>query len=58
MRLDQGMFEPVLMKGDLLLYCKKLLRALKTNLQLVEQSFHNIILRDGDLQHHGLQPGD
>lgn len=58
MRLDQGMYEPVLLKGDLFLYCKELLRALKTNSQLVEQSFHNVILRDGDLQHHGLQPGD
>lgn len=36
MRFNQGIYEPALLKGDLLIYCKELLRFLKANSQVIE----------------------
>lgn len=58
MRFDQEIYEFALLKGDLLIYCKELIRTLKTNSQLLKQSFHSMLLGDKDLQHHDLQSGD
>lgn len=44
LRLDQGLYEPAPLKGDVLIYCKELIRALKTHSQLVEQPFHSALL--------------
>lgn len=52
MRFDQEIYEFALLKGDLLIYSKELIRALKTNSQLIKHSFHSVLLGDKDLQHH------
>lgn len=40
MRLDQGMYEPALLKGDLMTYYKELVKDFKNNkYKLVEESF-------------------
>ena len=36
MRLDQGSYEPSLLKGDIMSYCKGLIQALQKNERLVE----------------------
>ena len=58
MQLDEGMYEPTLLKGDILHYCQGLIEALKRNEKLVANSFHSKLPGDEDLKDHGLQPGD
>lgn len=55
MRLDEGVYEFVKRKPLTLLYGTY--QGLKVNSQLIEQSFHTVLLGDKDIQHHGLQPG-
>ena len=55
MRFDQ---ELALLKRGLLIYYKELIRALKTNSQLVRQSFHSVLLGDKGPQHPDPQSGD
>lgn len=52
MRFDQEIYEFALLKGDLLIYSRELVRALETNSQLIKQSFHSVLLGEKDLQHH------
>lgn len=52
MRFDQEIYEFALLKGDLLIYSKELIRALETNSQLIKQSSHSVLLEEKDLQHH------
>lgn len=58
MQLDEGLYEPTLLKGDILHYCQDLTETLKRNEMLVADSFHSELLRDEDLKDHGLQSGD
>ena len=58
MHLAPSSFEPQLIKGETLQYCKDLIASVKNNHTLVGQSFHSVPLRDKDLKHHTLQPGD
>ena len=44
MQLDKGMYEPTLLKGDMLHYCRGLIEALKTIERLVADSFHSELL--------------
>ena len=54
MRPDQGAYEPSLLKGDIMTYCKVLIQALQTNKRLVEQSFQSVLPGDEDIKHHSL----
>ena len=56
MRLDQGLYEPVLHKGDILTYRKELSKTLKDNTTLEEQSFHSTLPGDEEICHHNFQP--
>lgn len=58
MRLDQGIYEPVLLKGEILTYCRELTSTLKDNTALLEQSFHSILPGDKDIHPYNLQPGE
>lgn len=58
MRLDYGMYEPLLLKEDLLIYCKELIKALKIKVYLIEQSFHSMLLGDKDIHYYDLRLGD
>ena len=58
MRLDQRAYEPSLLKGDIVTYCKGLIEALQKNERLVEQSFHSVLSGDKGIEHHSLQPGN
>ena len=58
MQLNEGMYEPTLLKGYILHYCQGLIEALKRNERLVTDSFHSEFPGDEDLKDHGLQPGD
>lgn len=52
------MYEPTLLKGDILHYCQGLVEALKRNERLVADSFRSELPGHEDLKDHGLQPGD
>ena len=41
MQLEEGMYEPTLLKGDILHYCQGLIQTLKRNERLVVDSFHS-----------------
>ena len=59
MPLDEGTYEPALLKGHILHYCQGLVKVLKENEKLVTDSFHSELLGDKDLTKDlGLQPGD
>ena len=58
MHLAPVSFDPQQIKGEKLQYCKDLIASVKNNHTLVGQSFHSVPLRDKDLKHHTLQPGD
>ena len=58
MQLDEGIYEPTLIKEDLLTYCQELTKALEIHAKLIEQSFHSAFPGDEDLQHHDLQLSD
>ena len=51
-------FDPQLMKGETLQYCKGLIASIENNHASVEQSFHSVLQGDQDLKLHTLQPGD
>ena len=58
MHLVPASFDPRLIKGEILQYCKGLIASIKNNHVLVEQSFHSEPLGDEDVEHHVLQPED
>lgn len=49
-------FDPQLVKGDILQYCKGLIATVENNHALAEQSFCSVIPGDEDLEHHTLYP--
>ena len=51
-------FDPQLMKGVILQYCKGLIVSIKNNHSLVEQFFLSEPSRHENLKHHVLQPGE
>ena len=56
--MTSASFDPQLIEGVLLQYCKGLIASIKNNHVLVEQSFHGALSGDEDLKHHTLQTGD
>ena len=58
MRLDEKVYEPTSLQGDILHYCQGLSKTLKENEKLVANSFHSELPGDEDLKDHGLQPGN
>ena len=56
MRLGEGMYEPSLLKEDILRYCQYLVKALRKNEKFVTSSFHSELPGDTDLK--DLQSGD
>ena len=58
MHLAPASFNPQLIKGEVLQYCKGQVVSIKNNHALVEQSFHSAPLGVDDLKHHILQPRD
>lgn len=57
MHLGPTTFDLQLMKGDILQFCKGLIKSIENNHALVEQSFHCVLLGDEDIKHYALQPG-
>ena len=53
MHLTPASFDPQLVKGEILQYCKGLIASIINNHNWVEQSFHSV--GDEDLKHHTLQ---
>lgn len=51
-------FDPQLIKGKILQYCKCLVISIENNYALVEQSFHSVLPGNEDLKYHALQPED
>lgn len=58
MHLAPATFDPQLIKGGILQYCKSLFVSSKNNHALVEQSFLSELPGYEDFKHHTLQPGD
>lgn len=56
--MDEGAYEPTLLKGDNLHYCQGCINQLKEVDKLVTNLFHSALLRDKDCKDQGLQPGD
>ena len=57
MRLNEGLYEPTLLKGDMLHYCKSLIELLKEHSKLVSKAYHsNLSLNEYQIS-HDLQPG-
>lgn len=54
MHLAPASFNPQLIKGERLQYCKVLVASIKNNYALVEQFFHSALWGDEDLKHHTL----
>lgn len=54
MQLDEEMYEPTLLKGDILHCCQGLMEVLKRNERLLADSFHRELPGDEDLKDHGL----
>ena len=54
MHIDEGIYEPTILKGDILHYCQGLTKALKDNEKLVTDSFHNELPGEKDLKDHKL----
>ena len=57
MHLVPASFDPQLIKGDILQYCRGLIASVENKHALIEQSFHCALLGDEDLKHHTLKPG-
>lgn len=51
MSLAPASFDPGMVKGDKLKYCKGLIASVGNHHALVEQSFHSVLCRDKDLKH-------
>lgn len=58
MRLDAGLYEPILLKGHMLHYHKGLIKLLKEHSKLVSEAHHSNLSLDEDKVSHNLQPGD
>ena len=56
MRLDAGLYEPILLKGDMLHYHKGLIKLLKEHFKLVSEAHHSNLSLDEDKVSHDLQP--
>ena len=52
MYLALASFDPHVIKGNILQYCKSLTTSIENNYALVEQSFYSTLLGDKDLKHH------
>lgn len=57
MRLDEGLYEPVLLKGDILHYCKSLTELLKGHSKTISEAYHSNLSLDEDQMSHDLQSG-
>lgn len=55
MHLDEGAYEPALLKGDIPHACQGLTNQLEENYKLMTDSFHTVLPRDKDFKYHGLQ---
>ena len=58
MHLDEGLYEPSLLKGDILHCCKILTKLLKEHSTLVVDACDTNLPMEEDIQAHNLQPGD
>lgn len=58
MRLDEGSYDPALLKGDILHYFKCLIKLLADPSQLVSEAYHSNLSSNGDQMSYDLQPGD
>ena len=58
MHLISAPFDPQLIKGEILQYCKGLIASIKNNHVLTEQYFHTALLGDEDFMHHTFHTGD
>ena len=58
MHLAPASFDPQLIKGDILQYCKGLIVSIKDNHVLLEQFFHSVLPGDWYNKDHNLQSGD
>ena len=57
MRLDEGLYEPILMRRGMLRYCKGLI-ALTGHYKLVSGPYHSTLSLNEDQMPYDLQPGD
>ena len=58
MRSDEGLYEPILLKGDMLYYCKGLIELLTGHSKLASEAYHSNLSLNEDQMPHDLQPGD
>ena len=56
MRLDEGFYENILLKGNMLYYCKRLTELLKEHFKLVSEVYHSHLFLDEDQIFHDVQP--
>ena len=55
-RLDEGFYKHILLKGNLLYYCKCLTELLKEHFKLVSEVYHSNLFLDEDQISHDVQP--
>ena len=58
MRLGEGLYESMLLKGDMLRCCKSPIKLLKEHSKLVSEGYHSNLSLDEDQLSHDLQPED
>ena len=58
MRLDEGSYDPTLLKADILQYCKCLIKLLADPSKLVSEAYHSNLSSNEDQMSYDLQPGD
>ena len=58
MRLHKRLYDPILLKGDILYYCKGLIKLLTSHSKLVSEVYYSNLSSDEDQTSHDLQPGD
>lgn len=58
MCLDEGMYEPALLKSDILYYCQGLKAPKENKKRVTLVTFHSELSGDEDSKDHALQPGD
>lgn len=58
MRLDKGLYRPILLKGNILHYWKGLIKLLAGHSKLVSEAHHSHLSSNEGQMPHDLQPGD
>ena len=56
--MDEGLYNFILLKGDVLYYFKCLIKILTSHSKLVSEAYHSNLSSNGDQMSYDLQPGD